>query len=123
MAQLVPAVVKDQCVCSNYCPSRMCQKCWHWYDSSPGAKKHPCHEREKPTRDLLMQCPNCRAGMRRYDNKSWPERDAREKYCRKAVDRIVYANEHPRQKNGRRPEVAVRNTRATNAARTLRAVR
>lgn len=118
MANLVPVSVQNKCLIT-HCPFRMCQKCWHWYNSDPKKPKHHCVERDKPNRELLKTCPGCRTGMTRHEGKSWAERDARENFVLKIVDRIVYAKEHPKR-NGVRLETSVRGTRATNSARTVR---
>jgi hypothetical protein len=93
-----------------------CKDCWHWVDPDPSKPKHKCQERPKPKRELIKYCPNCSAGMGRYDALSFPEREVRERQVIKLGSRIVYAKEHPR-KNGVRPTVQVRTTRTTNAAR------
>lgn len=121
MAKLVPDTVQNKCKIYR-CPWLMCQKCWHWYDPDPEKPKHHCQERDKPNRDLLKTCPGCRQGFYRIESKSWDERDRYERQAFKVTDRIVYSREHPK-KNGVRVEMAVRNTRATNAARTIRPVR
>ncbi len=121
MAKLVPDVVNNKCKILR-CDFHMCHTCWHWYDAAPGAKKHDCHERPKPARELLKTCPNCRAGFARRESKSWPDRERYDRRVFKYADRCVYSQEHPR-KNGVRVEMRVRDTRATNAARTIRPAR
>lgn len=119
MANLLPPATNNKCLIT-HCPFRMCQKCWHWHN--PEKPKHTCVERDKPNRELLRTCPGCRTCMATYDHKTLAERDVRENFVLKIVDRIVFTKEHPRR-NGVRVETRVRSTRATNAARTTRAVR
>jgi hypothetical protein len=121
MAKLLPDVVNNKCRILG-CSWLMCQKCWHWYDPDPSKAKHPCHERIKPTRDLLKECPGCRRYMSGYEKLPWADRDRKKHGILRLGSRITYSEQHPKR-NGVRPEMAVRNTRATNTARLFRPVR
>jgi len=121
MANLLSPATNNKCLIT-HCPVRKCPNCWQWYNPNPDKPKHKCVERDKPNRQLLKTCPGCRSCMATHDNKTESEKDARENFVLKVVDRIVYSREHPKR-HGVRSETRVRTTRGTNAARTVRAVR
>ena len=118
MANLVPPATNNKCLI-DLCPFHMCQNCWHWHNSED-PKPHKCEPRDKPNRDLAKTCPNCRHGMAYHGKKTWAERDAADDRYLKLHYRIDYLRQHPRPGEKRRPQVQVRSTRGTNAARTVR---
>jgi hypothetical protein len=106
-----------------HCPCIICPTCKYWHnpENPAHAKIHSkCHERPDLGRKTQPTCISCRAGFSSNRNKTWAERDMKDRQYQKLHERYVYMNQHP-VRTARRREKEVRTMRATNRAPTTRA--